>query len=670
MKKAQALAPAFARTFKVTSLAAATALVFSSPVSAFQFEKGEWSGSVDTTLAYGLGVRVEDPDQAIIGTANGGTAYSVNGDDGNLNFKQGDIFSNVFKVSTDLEINRGKYGAFFRVNALYDDVIAHNRVAKRPVGTLTSPAVGQVDFTKDANDLAGERIEIFDAFIYGDLDIGERRGGWKVGNQVLSWGESTFIQNSINAINPIDVSKFRVPGAELKEALIPVGLVSGSIELTENTSLEAFYQLNWRPFRIDPRGSYFSSNDFGGEGGAEHGVLLRFGDVSDQNEDSFSVVNGLGPDGRSDFVVSRAADQEARDEGQFGFAYRVYAPSLNDTEFGFYFMNYHSRLPVVSGRTASNATATAAAAAANNAAVQAVALGQPADQIAAAAAINALVSASTGSAQYFLEYPEDIQLFGASFNTMLNDSGVALQGEISHRLNVPLQLDDVELLLAAIGAASKSICAADTGTNATLGAGYACSATSALQGTQFGNSIGDDTAIPGWIERDVSQVQATATKIFPNLIGAERLILISEFGLNHVHNMPDKDQFRLEVSGTYLSANPVAADLQGTKGFSTNGDFADATSWGYVLGGRLEYSNAIGAVNLKPKFSFKHDVDGNSPGPGGSFLENRKAVTLGVDFDYQLKWSGGIAYTNFYGAGNLNLSSDRDFVALNAKYSF
>jgi hypothetical protein len=134
--------------------------------------------------------------------------------------------------------------------------------------------------------------------------------------------------------------------------------------------------------------------------------------------------------------------------------------------------------------------------------------------------------------------------------------------------------------------------------------------------------------------------------------------------------MPDKDQFRLEVSGTYLSANPVAADLQGTKGFSTNGDFADATSWGYVLGGRLEYSNAIGAVNLKPKFSFKHDVDGNSPGPGGSFLENRKAVTLGVDFDYQLKWSGGIAYTNFYGAGNLNLSSDRDFVALNAKYSF
>lgn len=663
MKKAQALAPAIARTFKVTSLAAATAVVFSSPASAFQFEKNGWSGSVDTTISYGLGVRVEDQDSAIIGLANGGTAYSVNGDDGNLNFKQGDVFSNSLKLSTDIDINRGgDYGAFFRVNALYDDVIAHNRVAKRPIGNLSpnalpqDPSVGVVDFTNDANDLAGERVEIFDAFLYGGFELGERQGGWKVGNQVLSWGESTFIQNSINAINPIDVSKFRVPGAELKEALIPVGLVSGNIELTENTSLEAFYQLNWRPFRIDPRGSYFSTNDFGGEGGADHGVLLRFGDASDN--------------GQNGFVVRRDADKEARDEDQFGFAYRVYAPELNDTEFGFYFMNYHSRLPVISGRTATTAVAQGAAAAANAANVAAIAAGLPADTTAAGAAINALVSSGAGSAKYFLEYPEDIQLFGVSFNTTLNDSGVALQGEVSYRRNVPLQLDDVELLLAAIGSASNTICAADAGTNATLGAGYACSATSALKGSQFGNSIGDDTVIPGWIERDISQVQATATKIFPNLIGADRLILISEFGLNHVHNMPDKDQFRLEVNGTYLSANPVAGDLQGTKGFSTNGDFADATSWGYVVGGRLEYSNAIGAVNLKPKFSFKHDVDGNSPGPAGSFLENRKAVTLGVDFDYQNQWSGGIAYTNFYGAGNLNLSSDRDFVALNAKYSF
>ena len=257
MKKAQALAPAIARTFKVTSLAAATAVVFSSPAHAFQFEKNGWSGSVDTTLSYGLGVRVESQDKDIIGLANGGNAFSVNGDDGNLNFEDSDVFSNAFKVSTDIDINRGgDYGAFFRINALYDDVIANNRVATRPTGTTPQ----KVNFTDDAEDLSGKRIEIFDAFVYGGFELGDRLGGWKLGNQVLSWGESTFIQNSINTINPFDVSKLRVPGAELKEALIPVGLISGNIELTENTSLEAFYQLTQREFRIDPRGSFFSTN--------------------------------------------------------------------------------------------------------------------------------------------------------------------------------------------------------------------------------------------------------------------------------------------------------------------------------------------------------------------------------------------------------------------------
>ena len=41
-------------------------------------------------------------------------------------------------------------------------------------------------------------------------------GQIRVGDQVLNWGESTFIQNGISVINPFDVSKLRVPGAELK----------------------------------------------------------------------------------------------------------------------------------------------------------------------------------------------------------------------------------------------------------------------------------------------------------------------------------------------------------------------------------------------------------------------------------------------------------------------
>ena len=37
------------------------------------------------------------------------------------------------------------------------------------------------------------------------------------------------------------------------------------------------------------------------------------------------------------------------------------------------------------------------------------------------------------TASYFVEYAEDIDLLGLSFNTELGTTGVALQGEVSHR---------------------------------------------------------------------------------------------------------------------------------------------------------------------------------------------------------------------------------------------
>jgi len=70
-----------------------------------------------------------------------------------------------------------------------------------------------------------------------------------------------------------------------------------------------------------------------------------------------------------------------------------------------------------------------------------------AEQIAAGAEqVGFLTAAATGS--YFVEYPKDIDMFGASFNTDLGTTGISLQGEISYKRNVPLQVDDVELLFA------------------------------------------------------------------------------------------------------------------------------------------------------------------------------------------------------------------------------
>src|SRR5207245_11491946 len=54
------------------------------------------------------------------------------------------------------------------------------------------------------------------------------------------------------------------------------------------------------------------------------------------------------------------------------------------------------------------------------------------------------------TAGYFDEYPENIKMLGVSFNTQLQKTGIALQGEFTYRHGVPLQLDDVELVYAAL----------------------------------------------------------------------------------------------------------------------------------------------------------------------------------------------------------------------------
>ena len=106
------------------------------------------------------------------------------------------------------------------------------------------------------------------------------------------------------------------------------------------------------------------------------------------------------------------------------------------------------------------------------------------------------------------------------------------------------------------------------------------------------------------------------------------------------------------------------------KPFETSDHFATSNSWGYRLVGRLDYLNAIGAWNVVPRFAWRHDVSGITPGPGGNFIEGNKAFTLGVNFNHQSTWFMDLSYTNFFGAGRYNLINDRDFVAANIKFLF
>jgi len=609
-------------------------MLWGAPAAAFQFDFGEVEGSLDSTISYGMSWRVSDRDKDIVGTTNGGNAYSVNGDDGNLNYDDDKLISQIAKITSDLELRYKNFGLFVRGSAFYD---YENEDRDRD----------RTELTDDALDLVGKDADFLDAYLWWNFDIGDMPGQIRVGDQVLSWGESTFIQNGINVINPFDVSKLRVPGAELKEGLVPVGIVSASLSPTENLTLEGFYQYKWDSVEIDPPGSYWSTNDFAGAGGYK--VMFGWGDVPDFIEPGAGLggAPSIGP------AVPRGPTDHASDDGQYGLAMRVFVPQLNETEFGFYFMNYHSRLPIISAKTGT--------------------------------AAGFLSGDYASTAQYFTEYPEDIKLYGVSFNTAFNSTGIALQGEYSYRKDAPLQVDDIELLMAALSPVDPFVAVG----NPPLGPEI-------FAKNQLG-SYDFDSVIHGYKEMDVSQIQMTASKLFGPTFGADQFVLLGEVGVTHVHDMPSKSKLRFESPATYVSGNTTPVDVTipnpGTpppptitipgggpplgpgvahpgKAAESSDAFADDTSWGYRAVAKLDYNNAIGAVTLSPRVAWAHDVDGNTPGPGGNFLEDRRAITFGLGASYQNTWSGDLSYTDFFGAGRYNLVNDRDFVAFNIKYSF
>ncbi len=691
--------------------AAALCAIHEAAAVEFSNDSGTLTGSWDTTLSYGQAWRIESRDCRLVATANGGCGRSPNIDDGNLNYGT-DLYSSAFKAVTELSVNYRQVGAFVRASGFYDLEAKDSPTARTPL-------------SRSARDLVGGYTRLLDAFAYARFDLGSMPSELRLGRQAVSWGESTFIQNGISVINHFDVAALRVPGSELKEGFLPQEMVNFSVQFSDRWSAQAIYLTDWNPTIPEATGSYFSSNDFAAVGGDK--VFLGFGAFSDQGVD----FRPLGGTLIKDFqAVTRAADRRPDKNGQYGFNVKYFSPDFNNgTEFGLYYLNYHSRLPLISGRTGTAAGVANAWGAAN--AAQAAALGlagglPPAAAIAAGAQAGLGASRSNAlrfvgdlslaqateyatiaartllagggtagvglqasnlatheyakTARYFVEYPEDIQMIGLSFNTQLQTGGIALQGELTFRKDVPLQYDDVELLFAALTPFEAGLgllnAMAPAGTPLTAFAPPACTTVSTLNACNQLGRYGVDQEVRGWGLHDTWQAQFTATKTFTNVLNAAQMVVVLESAVSHVVDLPSKVSggpnsrgLRYNGPGTSVSGNAELAARHFNE-VEPLDRFADATSWGYRFAGRLEYPGLMGPWNVVPRFSWQHDVSGTSPGPGGNFVEGRYGLTLGVSANLQAKWEIDFAWTTFGGAGRFNDINDRDFVASSVKYSF
>lgn len=453
------------------------ALLAVSQAHAFQGRSGDWALSLDTTLSYGVNYRMENQDRRLIARANGGKGDNsalINSDDGNLNFKKGELFSEVAKVVTEMDLNfQDDYGIFLRARGFYDFELKDDDRRHREISS------------KGLDD-AGASIDLLDAFVYGSWTVADRALNVRLGRQVINWGEGLFYQNGIGATNPVDLNALRAPGSELKEAYLPTLMSYASFELSDGLSIEGYWQPGsaWEETKIDPCGTYFSTLDALG-GGCDYlmlpplqeqltQALVPGGLAFDTPEQALAYANSLPAIPALALVkgllpttyIPRGKDVKADDAAQFGVALRWMVPELNDSELGFYYLRYNMNVPMIG--------------------------------LTVAQTMMGLPLANT--ANYYAEYLEKRHLYGLSFNTSIGGdnwlNGLSLAGELSYRPNAPIALGLGEYLPTAL-----------FGTN---------------QGVPAG------TRLDGFSEKAMWQASLVGIYSFNNLLGSNAATLFTE----------------------------------------------------------------------------------------------------------------------------------------------
>ncbi|HSW11420.1 MAG TPA: DUF1302 family protein [Solimonas sp.] len=429
--------------------------------------------------------------------------YTMNADDGNWNYGKGDLTQAPLKITQDLTLSMGDYGIFVKGLYFYDFVnndfreyhpnritsdnveqVGNVSVVGRELVPLPLPTLGVRSDSRpcgardpDNNALTpcgivygpggvvrnkrsdgetlrqiGTDLQLLDAYFYGRLPLwGEKELTFKIGRQSVNWGESTaLVFDSINTVNPVNANNFFRTGAQIEEVFQPSGMLFLSMEPFDNATLEGFYQYEWLATEAPAPGSFFSFLDVGSYDAIDN-INLSFGySAEDPEAVGFLLDNPLSGVTNTASTGFRLKDKEPDGTGQYGIALKYYAEWLNDgTELGFYFTNTHARNPYLSMYSVEegcgkNTTSTVA--------YLLACFNQPLG--------HALLTANdpqgaTDDATNFdtlkvqLEYPEDIKMYGLSFNTTAGE--FSIQGEVAYRPDLPMQVDVEDLAFAGFG---------------------------------------------------------------------------------------------------------------------------------------------------------------------------------------------------------------------------
>ncbi len=358
-------------------LAIGVLMMIGSQARAASFEFDSITLDVDSVVTYGVQWRVEDRDPVLSESTTDGLAelvnlpnmidyaFTINGNDGNNNFDQGDMVANRVSFLTDMDINfGGDTGIFMRGKMYYDVVYGGDSEMDRQdyysyngnprYGDNGGHTTEQGEYNAEAVDYMKANARLLDLFLYTSFDIGDRLMGLRLGRQTISWGESLLSGGGFNmAQNHVDAQIRNTPGLEVKELFLPTGAIFGQIDLTPNLAMLAYYQYEWQATVMDPATTYFSEMDALGEGGetfmfltGEERYLFGYDMQDPDNADlkPYLPRDNCPATAECNYLaLHKYEDKDAKDSGQFGIGFQYVLG--NGDELGFYYANYHEKNP-------------------------------------------------------------------------------------------------------------------------------------------------------------------------------------------------------------------------------------------------------------------------------------------------------------------------------------
>lgn len=272
----------------VAALVTALVTTYAGSAAAFTFESENISGSFDSTVTLGVGIRATSPGCGLVlrdssgtapsgqgvpsgGAVGGCTEYTSGlGDQGNLNYRKGDAFTTYLKGSHEFLLKLpDDYKFMTRFTWLKDFSATHTS----GIGSVGTPPGLGGGLAQDAREDLGFKARLMDFWVSKEFWMGDQKARLRVGNQVISWGESFFTPGGINQINSMDLMRLSQPGTQLKEVFLPAPIISLATGLGHGVNVEGYVQMGWNDNYFPPTGSYWSTVNGLGKGASAYGLV-------------------------------------------------------------------------------------------------------------------------------------------------------------------------------------------------------------------------------------------------------------------------------------------------------------------------------------------------------------------------------------------------------------